>query len=418
MAMAALGVRGKAAKAALAAAGVMMPTEAEAKTPLGEAMNLARKYGRSTVAHPYRKAFPGIYGDPRDIVAEAESRVAPESPALKQLFGVTRQDLYDIGANRAGNMEPQIAMKAGARGTPSAENLMVPRNERRLMNVLEEAGKMPGLRTGMDPWYVMDPLYERMEKLLGPEEAKRRYDILNHSIGTMSPGSPVTTEVNRGLAAYYLHNRGRYKDFLDYGGNPAAATSIPRGRNMSFAEEFPDLLGHAYHSTSQAPILGKYLETGEHGMQSPKVPLYIQSSGVPQTGFQTTLPVPDAHFTRAVGMADTRRGANDYGVSMKMPEYQQVGPWFREKVAAPIGMQAVPAQARLWGAMSGQTGVDTAIGSPKLEMIANEIMRIANKYGISPDRARDMVLQGELFNRGGSVVKLAHDVISRKRDAA
>lgn len=69
-------------------------------------------------------------------------------------------------------------------------------------------------------------------------------------------------------------------------------------------------------------------------------------------------------------------------------------------------------------ALSGQTGVDTAIGSPKLEMIANEIMRISRKYDISPERARDMVLQGELFNRGGSVVKLARDVISRKRDAA
>ncbi len=116
-------------------------------------------------------------------------------------------------------------------------------------------------------------------------------------------------------------------------------------------------------------------------------------------------------------MADTR-GGKDFGVSMKMSEYQPTGPWFRDKVATPLGLEAVPAQARLWGAMSKHTGVDTAIGSPKLEMISNEIMRIAHKYGISPERARDMVLQGELFNQGGAVKDNTGNAVERARSLA
>jgi hypothetical protein len=60
----------------------------------------------ATVVNPERIAYPGIYSNPRELVQEAASRVAPESPLLKQLFGVTREDLFDISqqGTRAGNI--------------------------------------------------------------------------------------------------------------------------------------------------------------------------------------------------------------------------------------------------------------------------------------------------------------------------
>jgi Cell Wall Hydrolase len=396
----------------------MPQAEAGEASAVAKALETVKKYGKQTVNEPQRNLFPGIYANPREIAQEAETRVAPESIALKRLFGVTRQDLYDIGKDRVGNADPELAFKAGARGSEPAQNVMTRRNATRLQDVLHEAGEQPGLSTGMDAWYVMDPLYQQMVRLYGPEKAAAQFNMLNHATGTMSPGSPVTTEMNRGLAAYYLQNQGRYDDFVKYGGNPAKARAPQPGRNISFAQEFPELLGHPYHSTSQAPILGKYIETGDHGMQSPKVPLYIQSSGVPETGHQTALPVPDAHFTRAVGLSDTRRSNKGAGDSMKMSEFQQIGPWFASKVANKVGLEAVPAQARLWGAMSKHTGVDTAIGAPKLELMANEIMRISRQYGISPERARDMVLQGELFNQGGAVNDNVTTATDRARSLA
>jgi hypothetical protein len=161
--------------------------------------------------------------------------------------------------------------------------------------------------------------------------------------------------------------------------------------------------GHPYHSTSQAGPLKKYLERGEITSDAPKVPLYVQASEAHETGNQTRLPVPDAHFTRALGMADTRGGESSPGVSMRMAEYQPVGPWFRDKVAKQVGLEAVPAQARLWGAASGQTGVTTKIGAPKLELLANHIMAVARHHKIEPEIARDLVLTGKIYFRGGRV---------------
>lgn len=377
------------------------------------------KYGKQTVDNPTRNAFPMVYADPKELAEEAASRVAPESMAMKQLFGVSRQDLYDMSAGRVGNADPELAMKANPRGSPATANVMTKRNASRLMDALAEGGNHPGIKIGMDAWYTMDPLFQQFERLYGKEEAIKHFNLLNHATATMSPGAPVTTELNRGLAAYYLARNGRLDEFVKHGGKPSNATKVEPGKTQSFAEEFPDLMGHIYHSTSQAPAFKSYVETGAHGMDSPKVPLYIQSSGVPETGFQTNLPVADAHFTRAVGLPDTRGGSDKgAGVSMKMGEYQQLGPWFRDNVASKVGLQSVPAQARLWGVMSKATGVDTPIGAPKLELMANEIMRISRKYGISPERARDMVLQGELFNQGGAVNDNVTTATDRARSLA
>jgi hypothetical protein len=304
--------------------------------------------------------------------------------------------MYEMAGNRAGNAEPVLAFKANPRGNAAAQSIMVPENEQRLQDLLVEGQKQQGLREGMMPWYYMDPAYKRLEELVGPEEAKKQFHQLNTSMGTMSPNSTVNAEIARGTSAHYMANQGRFSDFDKYGGNPRQAPP-------DVAKMLEGMPGHKVHSTSQIGPLRKFMETGEHGMQSPKAPLYIQSSSVPELGFQTKLPVPDAHYTRLLGLPDVRGGTRDLGASMVMPEYQSTGDWFRTKVAEPVGMEAVPAQALMWGAGSGASGVKTAVGSPKLEMLADHIMSVAKRNKIAPELARDLVLQCKIRKRGGKV---------------
>lgn len=336
-----------------------------------------------------RVASPGIYKRPDVIAAEAAAQVAPEHPALKQLFGVTRQDLYDIGeqGRRQGNIETQLwAPGKATKINPAAAAIMNPANAQRVLDVMGEAQKYPQLYKGMDAWYVMDPMYQRMAQLVGPEEAKLAYTRFNATTAPFSAASDVMTEINRGTAAHMMAQQGRWPEFLQYGGGPHANKPI----------ELADVKGHAYHSTAQVPPVTKYLETGSHGYapDTVKIPLYIDASGVPQTGFQTRLPVPDAHFTRALGMPDVRTN-QDFNKFMGGAEYRPVGPWFREQIAKPLGLEAVPAQARMWGAFSPQTGVDTPIGAPKLELFSQRIWERAKQLGVDPKLLRDQVLRGE-----------------------
>lgn len=353
-------------------------------------------FGRTTVSNPVSYEYPGIYGNPREMAAEAASRVSPESPNLKKVFGVTRADLYEMGQNRVGNMEPSLAMAPNPKGSAATEKIQNPQNEQRLLDILYEAGKFHQIRHGMDAWYVNDPLYQAMELELGPEEAKKRFIMQNTLTGMASPASEVPSEINRGMAAFYLAGKGRFGDFERYAGLPVGQ------RGSDFPEDIRDVIPHPYHSTSHAGPMRRFLERGEVEMGTPKVPTYIPASGVPQTGFQTTLPVPDAHFTRIIGMGDTRT-SSDPGVSMKMPEYQQVAPWFKNRIAAQAGLQSVPAQGRLWGAGSGSTGVTSPIGAPKLEMLADHIASRAAVHGITPEDALKRIITGEIYAKGGKV---------------
>jgi hypothetical protein len=349
----------------------------------------------TSVADPYitgaqRVAFPDIYGDPRQIAARAAAQVAPEHPALKQLFGVNRQDLYDIGqqGRRQGNIETQLWASDKPRPNAAAQGIMTPANAQRLIDANAEALKYPELARGMDAWYVMDPMYQQMERLVGPERAKAEYRAFNATVPPFSAATEVPVEIRRGTAANMFRVQGRYPEFLQYGGLP------PQKR--LHLPELADVPGHAYHSTAQARPVANWINTGSHqyAPDTVKVPLYIDASGVPQTGFQTRLPVPDAHFTRAVGMSDTRTGT-DFGKFMGGTEYREAGPWFRENVAKPLGIEAVPAQARTWGVFSPITGVDTPIGAPKLELIAKSIWERAKQLGVDPHMFRDRVLLGK-----------------------
>jgi hypothetical protein len=374
--------------------------------------------GQQTVANPKRNAFPGIYNDPRKVIEDASAKVGPEDPLLQQLFGVSRSDLSDLSLSRQGNELGSLpGAKPNPTGAASARDVMTPANEQRLIDVLGEARKSPELYKGMTGWYAMDPLYERFVQLYGEDEAPSRYEKFNTLMGMASPGSDVGTEIARGTSAHWLDTQGRFEDFLKYGGGKEAATGRQAAGTPADMAEVP---GHAYHRTAQGGPMADYLRTGSVQMQSPKVPPYIRASGVPQTGFQTDLPVGDAHWARAVGLADTRGSRTSRGQeivpgsSVSTPEMQALHPWWKNRVAGPAGLESVPAQALLWGSMSPYTGVQSAIGAPKLEMLSTQIGKLAQRMGISPESARDLVIQGKAgaYRDGGLAGKYAaEDVV-------
>ena len=359
-----------------------------------------------TVRNPQRMAFPGIYKNPKEIAAEAAARVEPEDPSLKRLFGVSRGDLYEMGKGRKGNLPGTLpGAAAKPKGSAAATNVMVPENRQRLLDVLGEAEKHPALVQGMDPWYITDPAFQRMVHLIGYENAVREYDKLNHLMGMASPASDVMTEIPRGTAAYSLHTQGRFPEFVKYAGMPEDK------RTRRFPKDIRNVPGHAYHKTAQAGPMAKYLDLDEMTMKTPKVPLYIQASSVPDVGFQTETPVGDAHWSRGVGLADTRnwktvKGKQAIpGASVTNPEMSALKPWWKE-IAEQLGIESVPAQARLWGTMAPQTGVDTPIGAGKLELLARNIMYTAHRLGVTPETARDMILTGKTYAgraEGGSI---------------
>jgi hypothetical protein len=345
------------------------------------------------IQSPVRVANPGVYKDPRVIAAEGNAIVAPEHPALKELFGVTRDDLYEISkqGRRQGNVtEPNIWMpnKPG-KTNEAALAIMNDANAQRMVDTLAEARKYEGLEKGMVPWYVMDPAYQRMVQLVGPERAAKEYRDFNMSMTPFSAGSPVPLEINRGTAARMMWNRGEYPAFKEYGGLAG------NKRGADFPEALRDVKGVMGHLNMANPV-ESYMTTGKHGYgtDSVKINLYSGASGVPETGFQTRWAVPDAHFTRATGLPDVRTnmGFNDY---MGGTEYRPIGPWFREKVAGPLGIEAVPAQALMWGTYGPQTGVKTAIGAGKLELLSQAIWERAKRLGVDPQWLRDKVLTGE-----------------------
>lgn len=346
-------------------------------------------------------AYPRIWESPRTLASEAAEAVAPEDEALKSLFGVTRDDLFEM-SKRKGNMPGQIKQSANPRGSETANAIMTPRNTQRMQDQIAEAQRFPDLYKGMHAWYTMDPAYQRLVEMVGPEEAARRYIRWNTLTSMASPGSDVLTEIERGSGANMLAAKGRFDDFDRYAGIKEKL------RGADFPEDLVGISAHPYHRTSQALPMRAYIDTGEVQMQSPKVPLYMQASRVPEIGFQTDSAVPDAHFTRNVGMADVRRGKGggpsmNPGASMRTPEYGPVRDWWRNDVTAPMGIEAVPGQAIVWGVGSRATGVDSPIGAPKLELLSQHIMQRAKETGLPPDLVRDKILMGEMRAKGGRV---------------
>lgn len=396
---------GVAAAAAFPAARVAKVVSKGAKAA-AEAVTPASKTGTVTersrlaspnVAEPYltdpiRIANPGVYKRPDVIAREANELVVPEHPALKELFNVTRDDLYGISqqGRRQGNVEPQLWTPSKAsKPNEASTRVMTDANAQRLIDTLAEAQKYPELTKGMVPWYVMDPMYQRMVKLVGEKRAKEEYVKFNSTVAPFSAGSAVPTEINRGTAANMYRTRGELPIFKQYG------NVAEQNRGPDFPADMRDVKGHMMHGNQIDPVL-RYVQTGEHGYNKDtvKIPLYMSASGVPQTGFQTRWAVPDTHFASALGMPEVRTG-NEFRSYMGGTEYRPIGPWYREKVAEPVGLEAVPAQALTWGTFAPQTGVRTGIGAGKLELLAQNIWERAKKLGIDPKKFRDDVLMGK-----------------------
>lgn len=329
-----------------------------------------------------RTAYPDIYGRPDEIARRAAERAAPEDPAMLDLFGVTRNDLYEM--SKTPRVNPSIVrLPEKARGSEAAENVITDRNRQRLTDTMGEALKYPELSEGMLAWYNLDPAYQRLQQI--SNDAPRDFQRMNTFSGMASAGSDVMTELQRGSLARYLDEQGRFEDFAKYGTQPNQAGA---------PEDMRGVVGHPYSSTAHAIPMRHYSETGEIGIKAPKVPPYIQSSTPQELGGTWTVPVGDAHFSRAVGLADTRKG-QEYGKSVSTPELTTLMPWW-SRIARDVGVQEVPAQALTWGVFSPATGVETAVGAPKLELIAKAIMRRANELGVDPKVVRDAFLTGRM----------------------
>jgi hypothetical protein len=343
---------------------------------------------RITVTDPERSAFPDIYDRPDEIARRAAQNVAEEDPAMKRLFGVNRDDLYEIRKARAeGNESPAIVMPVKPKGAKVGPQVTTRRNANRIIDTLSEAMNYPDLYKGMTSWYENGPLYDRLAQISDtPIEDFKKFQTYT---GMASPGSDVLTELNRGTAALTLANQGRLDDFIKYGGIKSV------NRNNDFPEDLHGVKGHMYHLTAHAKPMKKYYESGEIQMETPKVPLYIQSAGVPETGYQTEYPVGDAHWSRAVGLGDVRT-SQKYDASVSTPELLSLAPWWKG-LSKKLGLNSVDSQALAWGTFAPATGVDTPVGASKLELLSRKIMEAARAYNITPEEARDMILTGKMY---------------------
>lgn len=364
---------------------------------VGPVASRAIRAGQSTLPNPLRTAFPGIYDDPRVVAQRAEQMVMPESPNLSRLFGVTRADLARAAQDpgTAPGFIPNAPKKP--RGSEKTEQIMSAPNTQRLVEgLLATEDYAPRLREGMTGWYIMDPAYQRLVELVGPAEATRRYERFNALTSMSSPSSDVITELRRGTAANKLAQEGRFEEFMKYGG-----MSLEDRARLGLPADLLDFPSHPYHGTAQAPAMEAFLESGMPKLGSPKVPLYLQASQASDIGRQSDIPVGDAHWSRGVGLADVRpmrmvKGQPKIpGQSVSTAELAVLAPWWRQNVAREAGMEAVPAQATAWGLYAPATGVDTPIGQPKLEILADLTERTAQRLNIPIERARDMVLLGE-----------------------
>ena len=345
-----------------------------------------------TVRNVNQLTSPGIYKPYADLARESEAMVASENPMMKQLWNVDRGDLANI-ANREGTIaDPIRELIPGAAvkqtGSEAVRNIITPKNTERLIETLKAAEtQAPNLYRGMKGWYVLDPMWQRLKELVGPEEATLRFDRLNKFGGIESPNMNVVDESRRAAAANFMNEAGKFEDWAKYGGLPydyrVAQGLVPELGNL------PGRVGHTRAANAQRRVI----ETGEHGMDSPKAPLYISASGTPETGFQTNVPVGDAHFSRGIGLADVRTNKG-FDASVTTPELQNLTPWWRD-ISKEVGLQAVPGQAVGWGMFAPQTGVKTKIGAPKLELISDLIQRYAAKTGQKPETVRDKYLLGQ-----------------------
>jgi hypothetical protein len=351
-----------------------------------------------------RSLFPEIYEDPRTLVQRAAAQVGQEDPALKQLFGVTRPDLYEMALAREkqglGNLPPPTSLAAKPRGSAAVSAITTPENLQRIEDTLVEARKYPELMHGGYGWYMQDPLFQQMVKERGMANALKEYPQFNAFVGFHSPASDVLTEIHRGTTAYQMYKQGRLADYIKYGAK-ATKGEQPPPAVAAMLEGVPGHLAHEGHVAS----IPEFLRTGE--LSAPKTTPYIQSSGVPQTGYSWNLPAFDAMMSRGAGLADVRtpRTITEQMGAVSPAELSALAPHWRG-VASRAGMNPVGAQGVGWTAWGPAVGVETELGAPKLELMAKQIMRRSRETGKTPQRVLKEGLAGKehwMLPLGGAI---------------
>jgi hypothetical protein len=338
-----------------------------------DALNRPVGSGRTTVVKPERKMYPAIYKDPRQILDEGAAMVAEESPVMRELFGVGRQDLDDITReiqNSIDNFDVKTWHNPQG-GGEHTNRIMNQGNVQRLQDTLGLAAADPRF-AGSYGWYLTDPLRQKFVAELGGEAGNKAFDDFMQIGSVLSSGSAVPQELRRAGLANQMFQQGRLDEFI-------VGKGIPAG------------YGHAYHSTAHATPMQRFLDTGQFyteqgAFSAPKTPNYYRS----KTGENIRYPIPDAHFVRGIGLADVRPAAKDAGKSIGQSEAGPVRDWYTKRVADPLGMQGSPAQALMWNVLAPQTNVKTKVGAPFLELFSNAVANEAKATGQS--------LEGTLLN--------------------
>ena len=350
--------------------------------------------GRQTVRNPLRNVKPRVYGSPEEVLASAEKKFIPENPLLKQVWGVTRDDLYELSL-RKGN-QPGVIPKGSKKPQviEHAENVKTLENANRIkasIELLRE--KRPDMYRAFHAWYVNDPEFRRLVELVGPDQAAARYTRTNLLTAMESPGMNVPHEIARGTAANMMAEQGRMGEWFERGGMEAAIRGVPDLKTVPGRTDWKSIAKR--QALVAAMIKDGTLTPELIGALAHKTGPYAHASGVPETGFQTDLFVGDAHKVRSMGLADTRPHSKmNPKRSITKPELQSLAPWHRQ-VMGDIGIEAIPGQAIEWNLYSGPTGVKSPVGPGKLELKAIQIAKTAERKGISLEEARDNVLLGK-----------------------
>lgn len=346
-----------------------------------------------------RLMYPRVYDDPRRLAADANAKVAPESPLLKELFGVTRGELDEIGGfgRRQGSMDFGDFLMGGAEkpsGAKIARYVATDRNANRIVNLLGELEKYPKYMEAMRPWYVTDPIYWKFVDELGPDAGREAFLRQNAIMGLSSSMSSPVTEINRGSWANALANRGRYDDYVAFGGRTtdkdgSLLSNVPR--------DMSSIMGHLAHK-SQAASIGKYI-AGDGTLQigEPKMQAYIAGRRPAALGHQTVEPVGDTHYRGGtVLLPDVSLAEANPKGAISHPERHVLTPWLQKNVGDVMGYPNAVVQPLTWGGygVAGGTGVKGRY-APFAELVANSIGKAAAREGKDPQRVMREWIRGK-----------------------
>ena len=196
-----------------------------------------------------------------------------------------------------GNLPPPTM--APTRGSEAAiAKVTTPQNMQRYVDVLTEARKYPGLMQGGYGWYIQDPLFQQMERVVGTQRAMQEYPQFAAFQGSHSPGSNVLTEIHRGTTAYQAAKEGWLPEYIQYG-SKKKGVPIPPDVEARLAG-VPGHLAHGAQTHGLENILAGI------PMDTPKTTPYVNAAGVPQTGYSWQIPTLDAMMARSIGLPDVR----------------------------------------------------------------------------------------------------------------